>query len=65
MPNEMLHIVEFYDDVGEKNLVAFSSRVEAEEFMDLGLKRWHFSGLVYHYYSVKEFIEEKKKTWTL
>lgn len=32
MPDYMLHVVEFYDVVGEKNLIAFSSRAEAEEF---------------------------------
>lgn len=61
MSEHMVHTVEFHDVTGEKNIIAFYARTEAEEFMDSGEKRWHFSDLKYHYYTIKEFIEEKKK----
>jgi hypothetical protein len=59
--NEMYHIVEFRDIIGEPHLIVFSSRVEAQEFIDLGLKRWHFADPKYHWYSIRELAEEKVK----
>lgn len=58
----MLSAVEFYDTAGQRNMVAFSSSTEAYEFIELGLKRWHFAGLQYHWFSIEEFIKEKMKT---
>lgn len=55
------HIVEFNDVIGQRNLIVFSSHIEANEFIDLGEKRWHFAGLNYHYYTLEELAEEKAK----
>jgi hypothetical protein len=61
MPNDMFHTVEFSDVVGQRNLIVLSSRTEANEFIDLGLKRWHFANMNYHYYTLRELAEEKAK----
>jgi hypothetical protein len=61
MTNDMFHTVEFNDIIGQRNLLVFSNRVEANEFIDLGLKRWHFANLNYHYYTLRELAEEKAK----
>lgn len=61
MPNEIFHTVEFNDVIGQTNLITFSSRAEANEFMNFGLERWHFASLSYHYYTLEEFAQEKAK----
>ncbi len=61
MAEERFHTVEFSDIIGQRNLIVFSSHVEAKEFIDLGEKRWHFAGMTYHYYKLEELAEEKAK----